>query len=89
MDNGPAERAIRSVAVGRKNTLFVGSQAGGERAAIIYTVLGTCKLLGLDPQAYLRDVFDKIINGWKANRFDELLPAQWQASRDPPAKLAA
>ena len=89
MDNGPAERAIRSVAVGRKNYLFVGSQAGGERAANIYTVLSTCKLLGLDPQAYLRDVFDKIINGWKANRFDELLPAQWQASRDPPAKLAA
>ena len=49
MDNGPVERAIRSVAVGRKNTLFVGSVAGGERAAIILAVLGTCKLLGLDP----------------------------------------
>ena len=89
MDNGPVERAIRSVAVGRKNYLFVGSVAGGERAAIIYTVLGTCKLLGLDPQAYLRDVFDKLANGWKASQLDELLPARWQTSRDPPAKLAA
>ena len=89
IDNGPVERAITSVAIGRKNYLFVGSQAGGERAAIIYTVLGSCKLLGLDPNAYLRDVFDKLANGWKSSQLEELLPKQWLASRDPPVKLAA
>ena len=89
IDNGPVERAITSVAIGRKNYLFVGFQAGGERAAIIYTVLGSCKLLGLDPNAYLRDVFDKLANGWKSSQLEELLPKQWLASRDPPVKLAA
>jgi transposase len=78
IDNGPVERAITSVAIGRKNTLFVGSQAGGERAAIILAVLGSCKLLGLDPNAYLRNVFDKLANGWKSSQLEELLPARYR-----------
>jgi hypothetical protein len=45
--------------------------------------------LGLDPNAYLRDVFDKLANGWKSSQLEELLPKQWLASRDPPVKLAA
>ena len=53
IDNNPAERALRTVAIGRKNYLFAGSDAGGERAAAIYTLVGTAKLNGLDPEAYL------------------------------------
>jgi len=89
IDNGAAERAITTIAVGRKNYLFAGSDAGGERAAVIYTVLGSCKTAGVDPFAYLRDVLDKIANGWSAKRIDELLPQQWGAARGPPAELAA
>jgi transposase len=85
---GPAARAITMVAIGRKNYLFVGSEAGGETAAIIYTVLGSCNVIGVNPNAYLRDVFDKFANGWKMNRLEELLPMQWQAARDPPVQEA-
>lgn len=51
IDNNIAERAMRSIAIGRKNWLFAGSKAGGERAAAIYTVIETCKLNGVEPQA--------------------------------------
>ena len=77
IDNGPAERAITMVAIGRKNYLFVGSEAGGETAAILYTVLGSCKVIGVNPNAYLRDVFDKLANGWKSSQLEGLLPKQW------------
>lgn len=79
IDNGEVERAIRSVAIGRKNYLFAGSDAGGERAAIFYTILGSCTLAGVNPWEYLRDVLDKIANGWPNSRLDELLPAKWKA----------
>lgn len=85
----PAESAITTVAMAAKNYLFLGSQAGGETAAIIYTVLGSCKVIGVNPSAYLRDVFDKLANGWKANQLEELLPKQRQAARDPPVQVAA
>ena len=73
MDNNAAERALRCVALGRKNYLFVGSDAGGERAAALYSLLGTAKLNGLDPQAYLTHVL-KTIASHPVNRIDELLP---------------
>ena len=62
-----------------------------QRLGVLYRTdtLGSCKLLGLDPNAYLRDVFDKLANGWKSSQLEELLPKQWLASRDPPVKLAA
>ena len=60
IDNNGAERALRSVALGRKNYLFAGSDAGGERAAAIYSLVGSAKLLGIDPQAYLRHVIERI-----------------------------
>src|SRR3546814_1040502 len=53
IDNNPAERALRGIALGRKNYLFAGSDAGGERAAAIYSLIETARLNGLDPQAYL------------------------------------
>ncbi|MFC1611093.1 IS66 family transposase [Myxococcota bacterium] len=89
IDNGPAERAITTVAVARKNFLFAGSDASGERAAIIFSVLSSCALAEVEPSSYLRDVFEKIANGWTAKRIDELLPEAWQAARDPPAEVVA
>jgi len=73
MDNSAAERALRTVALGRKNYLFAGSDAGGERAAAIYSLLGTAKLNGLDPELYLRHVLERIADH-PINRIHELLP---------------
>jgi transposase len=81
LDNTASERALRQVAVGRNNYLFAGSDQGGERAAIAYTVIGTCMLAGVDPLAYLTDVFQKLAAGWPHRRLDELLPPNWAASR--------
>ncbi len=79
VDNNIAERAMRSVAIGRKNWLFAGSEAGGERAAAIYSVIETAKLNGIEPQAYIGDVIAKIADGWPASRWDELMPWNWAA----------
>jgi len=79
IDNNAAERAIRPLALGRKNYLFAGSDAGGERAAAIYSLIETAKLNGLDPEAYLRDVLARIADH-PINRIAELLPWNWNAS---------
>ena len=73
IDNSAAEQALRVVALGRKNFLFCGSDAGGERAAAIYSLLGTAKLNGLDPELYLRRVLEQIADH-PINRIQELLP---------------
>ena len=77
VDNNIAENAMRSIAIGRKNYLFAGSDAGGERAAAIYTLVQTAKLNNVNPEAYLRDILIKIANGHPINKIDALLP--WQA----------
>lgn len=73
IDNNAAERALRAVALGRKNYLFAGSDTGGDRAAAIYSLVGTAKLHGIDPEAYLRHVLERIAEH-PINRIDELLP---------------
>ncbi len=78
IDNNAAERALRGVALGRNNYLFMGSDAGGERAAAIYSLVETAKLNGLDPEAYLREVLGCIADH-PINRIDELLP--WNIRR--------
>jgi transposase len=87
IDNNAAERALRAVALGRKNWLFAGSDDGGERAAAIYTLLGTAKLNDLDPEGYLRYVLERIADH-PINRIQELLP--WNvAAQLPSLRLAA
>ena len=87
MDNNAAERALRAVVLGRKNYLHFGSDAGGERAAVIYTLIGSCKLGSIDPQAYLHHVLERIADH-PINRIDELLP--WRvAEKLRPAWQAA
>jgi transposase len=91
IDNGEVERLIRIVALGRKNFLFAGSDAGAERAAIAYTVLATCALHEVDPWAYVKDVLEKIAAGWPQREIDRLLPDRWidehpeALRRNPPA----
>ena len=87
MENDAAERALRTVALGRKNLLFLGADAGGERAEAIYSLIGTAKLNGLNPEAYLRHVLARIADH-PINRIDELLP--WNVAAELPGlKLAA
>ena len=81
IDNNRAENTLRGVALGRKNWLFAGSDAGGERAAVVYSLVETCKLNGVDPFAYLRDVLARIADH-PINRIDELLPWHWTAPAD-------
>jgi transposase len=73
IDNNAAERALRTVALGRKNFLFAGSDAGGERAAAIYSLVGSAKLNGLDPEAYLRFLIERIAD-YRISELDDLLP---------------
>jgi len=87
IDNNAAERALRAVALGRKNWLFAGSDDGGERAAAIYSLLGTAKLNDLDPEGYLRYVLERIADH-PINRIEDLLP--WNvATQLPSLRLAA
>jgi len=78
IDNNAAERGMRSIALGRKNYLFMGSDNGGRSAASAYTLIETAKLNGVDPQAWLTDVLSRIADH-KINRIDELLPWRYAA----------
>ena len=76
-----SERALRMVAVGRKNWLFAGSQTGRRRAAILYSLIATAKNLGLDPFVYLRDVLARAASH-PMRRIAELTPHRWKAARE-------
>jgi transposase len=91
LDNNLCELQIRSLAVGRKNYLFAGSDSGAERGAILYSLLRTCALQGVDTYAYLKDILEKLADGWPANRIDELQPDAWAATQqaNEPAEQTA
>ena len=78
-DNNIAENAIRSIALGRRNWLFAGSHSGGQRAAAMYSILQTAKLNGINPEAYLTDIFSRIAAGHPINRISELMPWAFQS----------
>lgn len=80
IDNNGAERSLRGVAVGRKNWLFFGSDNGGRTAAVLTSLIATSKRLGIDPFAYLRDIFERI-STHPRTRLADLLPDQWMATR--------
>ena len=88
IDNSAAERALRAVALGRKNYLFAGSDAGGDRAAAIYSLIGSAKLNGLDPELYLRTVLAKIADH-PISRIEELLPWNLAPSLQTQSRQAA
>lgn len=88
IDNNLSERTLRMVAVGRKNWMFAGSEAGAERAAIIYSLVASCKLNGLDPFAYFRDVLEKVTS-WPASKIDDLLPSNWKKPETSANKAVA
>ncbi len=77
IDNNICENALRAVALGRRNYMFFGSDNGGDAAAVIYSLIGTCKLNGVEPESWLRDVVGKI-GDWPSNKVHELLP--WNLS---------
>ena len=78
LDNNPVERAIRPIALGRKNHLFAGSDGGGVRWATVCSLIATAKLNNVEPFAWLRDVLQRMTDGHPASRLDELLPWNWQ-----------
>jgi hypothetical protein len=86
LDNNPAERAIRPLAIGRKNWLFFGSVESGEAAATLLSLTQTCRALNINPRTYLEDICRRIM-GHSANKLYELLPDEWlktqAAARDP------
>jgi hypothetical protein len=86
ISNNAAENAVRPVALGRKNWLFAGSDSGGERAALFYTLIRTATLNGVEPEAYLRDVIARI-GSHPVNRLYELLP--WNVEIPPTRSVAA
>lgn len=82
IDNNLIENSIRPVALGRKNYLFAGSHAGAQRAAMVYSLLGSCKLQDIDPYTYLKDILERLPEQ-PVNRLKELLPPHWK-----PVKVA-
>jgi len=88
LSNNAAERALRGVAVGRKNWTFAGSDAGGHRAAAVYTLVETCKMNDVDPQAWLADVLARLPD-YPANKVADLLPWNWKANQQSNAAVAA
>ena len=87
IDSNVVERTIRPLALTRKNALFAGSDGGGEHWAVIASLIETCKLIGVEPRAYLADVIARIVNGHPNSRLDDLLP--WAYPASPALKAVA
>jgi transposase len=84
MDNNLSERLLRGVAITRKNFMFVGSDRGGDRAAIFYTLIESAKLIGLDPETYIAAVIDRMAKGHNSKAIDALLPWNFKPAQAQP-----
>ena len=80
LDNNVAERAVRPLAIGRKNWLFAGNEAGGEAAAVILTLVQSCRVVKINPREYLEDVMRRLMSH-NAQKLDQLLPRHWAQAR--------
>ena len=90
VDSNTVERSMRPIAMGRRNSLFSGSEGGAESWAILASLVNTAKLHDLDPQAYLADVLERIVSGQtKSHQLHELLAWNWKAARERTAQAAA
>jgi transposase len=90
VDSNTVERSMRPIALGRRNSLFAGSEGGAESWAILASILATAKLNGLDPQTYLTDVLARIVSGrTKSHQLHELLAWNWKAAREQAERAAA
>ena len=83
LDNNVAERAVRPLALGRKNWMFFGSMDGGKAGGILLSLVQTCRGIGINPREYLEDIFRRLMSH-NANKLEELLPDQWQLARTQP-----
>ena len=88
LSNNAAERSVRGIAVGRRNWTFCGSDTGGHRAAVMFTMIETAKLSDVDPKAWLADVLARIPDH-PAQQLDALLPWNWKAAREKEAERQA
>ncbi len=89
-DTNTVERSIRPIAIGKKNSLFSGDEGGGETWAILSSLLNTARLNGVDPEAYLVDVLERMVSGaTKTNQLHELLVWNWKAAREAERRAAA
>jgi len=79
LDTNTVERAIRPIKLSRKNALFAGSDEGGANWAVIASLVETCKLNGVEPQAYVTNLLTRLVNGWPQARIDELMP--WASAK--------
>lgn len=88
LDTNSVERAMRPIALSRKNSLFAGSDEGGANWAAIASLVETCKLNSVDPQAYFTDLLGRLVNGWPQTRIDELMPWHWAPAKTPDRQAA-
>jgi transposase len=88
LDTNSVERAMRPIALSRKNSLFAGSDEGGANWAAIASLVETCKLNSVDPQAYFTDLLGRLVNGWPQTRIDELMPWHWVPAKTPDRQAA-
>ena len=89
INSNTVERSIRPIALNRKNALFAGHDLGAENWAVLASLIETCKLHGVNPEAWLADVLSKLVDNWPNRSLAELTPWAWQAAQNTPERAAA
>jgi len=89
IDSNTVERSMRPIALNRKNALFAGHDHGAENWAVLASLIETCKLHGVNPEAWLTDVLTRLVNGWPNRRLAELTPWTWKAAQNTVNRAAA